>query len=232
MFAAPDPEWQHEADAEVRGSAEELSRRLAAREGSERPYAEVLPGDDIVLRDVKSSLQRFNRQHRVLVHLQLGFPCVHTPGRVPLPIALPINVPNEEAETARARLAGVSDQLHLGDNEVRPHPPDEARGFLRRLLAPFLASRIATAKTGATSPSVGFPFRVETPGRSGLRIHYSPAYFLDPRNVFGNVLSTPVDGSLLPGRYVFGTMAPTARLNWDLAAVYRVPGPPDVAQVF
>jgi hypothetical protein len=103
---------------------------------------------------------------------------------------------------------------------------------LQHRLAPFLAARIATGKDPGLPPQTGFPFRVETPGRSRLRIHYSPAYFFDPTNIFGDKLSTPVDGILLPGRYVFGAMAPEGPLKWDLSAEYRVPGSPEVAQLF
>jgi hypothetical protein len=234
--AVPDPEWRDAADAEVRGPAEELAERLVYADGSEDLFeavVEVGRGENLELQDVHSSLEQFNRQHRVLLHLDVGFPCVDVPGGVPLPVALSLEAPDEDAETARVRLTGESEQLRLGDGEVHPHHPDEARGFLRRRLAPFLASRIATGRDAALAPpNNGFPFRVETPGRTGLRVHYSPAYFFDPTNVFGSVLSTPVDGLLLPGRYVFGTMAPPASPTWDLAATYRVPGRPDVAQVY
>ncbi len=123
--------------------------------------------------------------------------------------------------------------MSLGENPVRPHDPDRARGFLRQRLAPFLAARIVTTSTGVAPPSAGCKFTVETTSGSGLRVHYSPSYFFDPTNVFGNTLSTPVDGYLPPGRYIFGSMAPQATApTFDFAATYRLPGPPDVAQVF
>jgi hypothetical protein len=234
--AAPDPEWGHQADVDARGRANELAERLISRDRSEELVDAVIPVGDrdrIALHDVQNTLEHFNRQQRVLLHLDLGFPCVDMPGGVPLPIGLPIELLPEDAKTARTRLSNESSQLGFGDQEVRQRDPEEARGFLRRRLVPFLASRIATSKSaGPGVPTgTGYQFRVETPGRSGLRVHYSPAYFFDPRNVFGSVLSTPVDGLLLPGRYVFGAMALSAGLKWDLTAVYRVPGPPDVAQI-
>ena len=179
----------------------------------------------------KHPIVHFDRQQRVLSHLDLGFPCVEMPKGVPLPVALKVGDPNEKVETARPRLLREVENLIGGDWQVRGHHPEKARGFLRHRLAPFLAARIATSKDAGLPPHTGFPFRVETPGRSQLRIHYSPAYFFDPTNVFGDVLSTPVDGILLPGRYVFGAMAPETPLKWDLSAEYRVPGSPEVAQL-
>ncbi len=59
------------------------------------------------------------------------------------------------------------------------------------------------------SPGSGLSFEVHT-RLSGKTVYYSPAYFLNPNLVFGHP-STPVRGSLPPGRYVFGidrTFAP------------------------
>jgi hypothetical protein len=41
----------------------------------------------------------------------------------------------------------------------------------------------------------------------GLRVHYSPAYFINPNLVFGSRTS-PVNGTIQPGRYIFGVAGP------------------------
>jgi hypothetical protein len=229
-----EPGWETEADRENRGTAEALAYRLVPEDPSNEELVDrVAPvdgGDDITLEDVHDSLELFNRQKRVLEHLGLAFPCAEIPG-APLPVALPLGDPNEDVDAARARLIRDSDRARFGETPVRPYHPDEARAFVRQRLGPFLAPRIATATVTAASVGPGFQYRVETPGRRGLRIHYSPAYFFNPTNVFGNMLSTPVDGLLLPGRYVFGTTLPPASPTFDLNATYRVPGPPDMVQL-
>lgn len=235
--AVAEPEWNNRADAAVRKSAEALSKELASGRDGEREFAvkrRMLPAlaQGIALDDVEHPIEHFDRQQRVLTHLDLGFPCVEMPSGVPLPVALNVGDPDEKAETARSRLPREAEDLVRGGWRVRGYRSEKARGFLRHRLAPFLAARLATSKDTGVPSRTGFPFRVETPGRSQLRIHYSPAYFFDPTNVFGDVLSTPVDGILLPGRYVFGAMAPEAPLKWDLSAEYRVPGSPEVAQLF
>lgn len=68
--------------------------------------------------------------------------------------------------------------------------------------------------TGESAPHGGLTVRVFnlTPG---LRIHVAPAYFIDDWLFFGHP-STPVEGPLMPGRYVFaadGPMLPRRRID-------------------
>jgi hypothetical protein len=49
---------------------------------------------------------------------------------------------------------------------------------------------------------------------SGLRIHYTPSYFIDWSNVFG-APTTPLSGWILPGRYKFGAMRANGELLTD-----------------
>ena len=226
-----EPGWDRQEDLEVRGDAEQLAERLAF-EPRGRQVRSAHADEAVDLRDVDAALTRFDEQERVVTELGVGFPCIEVEQGPPLPVG----VPPERAEHPNS-LYGALDELHrvapMGGGTLREYEPMEARGFLARRLASFLAPRLAGRAAGArAAPPVGYTFTVETPGKSGLRIHCSPAFFLDPTIVFGNTLSTPVVSQLNPGRFVFGAMGPgDAAPTWDFTANYRIPGPPDVAHL-
>jgi hypothetical protein len=139
------------------------------------------------------------------------------------------------AKEARTQLAYVAERA---GNHVVDLAPLEARRVVRRGLTGYLERRLAAREearrplrrvsdalrrippAGPASP--GLPFRVETRS-SGLRIHWSPAYFFEPDNVFTFGLSTPVDGWLAPGRYIFGAVGPGLPLVWEFDATYDLP---------
>jgi hypothetical protein len=56
-----------------------------------------------------------------------------------------------------------------------------------------------------------------------MRIHWSPAYFFEKEHVFGFGLSTPVEGWLQPGRYIFGAIGPGRDLDFEFEAEYDLP---------
>ena len=234
-FETPGPEWSFDADVRVATLATDLANRLIEAGRSKRKLAQALISEEaraFDLRDVLASLWHFDLQRRMLERRGLYFPCLDMPDSdVPLPIALSLVDPHAPMGTNL-----FAEELALSSlpaSHVNLYDHDRAREFVRGRLMPFLATKISTAKSSSGGPpGSGFPFRVETPGRSGLRVHYSPAYFLGTGGVFGNVLSTPVDGHLPPGRYIFGTMAPAGALKWDRSGVYRIPGPFNIAQVF
>jgi len=98
-------------------------------------------------------------------------------------------------------------------------PPSEAKGFFRNRLTQFLTTRFIGASFVGASDSVappppgtttvtssGLPFCVIT-STQGLRVHYSPAYFINPNLVFGSKTS-PVCENIKPGRYIFGVAGP------------------------
>jgi hypothetical protein len=65
-------------------------------------------------------------------------------------------------------------------------------------------------------------FTVET-SSLGLRVHYSPTYLFKQWDVFGNTLTTPVHGRILPGSYVFGVMGSGMREPRFSDAIFHVP---------
>jgi hypothetical protein len=70
---------------------------------------------------------------------------------------------------------------------------------------PRTAVALGAARAGFTSvvsPYLNLEIQTEEPG---LRIHYTPAYFIDWSHVFGSP-TTPLAGWILPGRYKFGGM--------------------------
>ncbi len=74
---------------------------------------------------------------------------------------------------------------------------------------------LAAAAAGFTTVPRLRQFTVHT-ATSGLRIHYTPAYFINWSNVFGSPTS-PVAGWLQAGRYKFGGMDASANFRFDNA---------------
>jgi hypothetical protein len=95
----------------------------------------------------------------------------------------------------------------------------DALGFLRNRLQSFLEARISGPQEERTGS--GFPFTVYTE-TAGLRIHYSDAYYFDPTNIL-NAPTSPVSGSIMAGRYVFGGAGPREHPVFDFDAEYLVP---------
>jgi hypothetical protein len=75
---------------------------------------------------------------------------------------------------------------------------------------------------GASPINVGLPFKVFTQ-KNSLRVRYTMAYFpdLDNPGVFG-APSSPVNGSITPGKWIFGTDGPDTHLRWD-SGKFEVP---------
>jgi hypothetical protein len=232
---APEPEEERAPDAtSVAGSfpsgADQLAAYLVPQYRRETLLG-ALALTDAPLGDVSAYVKHFDDQEQACLQARLSFPCIHIPDGVPVPIALPTDVFGQSAETMVDALFQEVGPIDYHGHYLKPYHPSEARGFFRQRLGAFLAPRIGT-KTSPPGPEASFPFRVETPGRSGLRVHYSPAYFFDGHNVFGNTPSSPVDGLLPSGRYVFGAAYPPERPTWDFSAEYEVPGTPEVAWLY
>ncbi|QDU66248.1 hypothetical protein Pla86_13140 [Planctomycetes bacterium Pla86] len=85
------------------------------------------------------------------------------------------------------------------------------RSFSRRLVD-FLQARF-DARRSDISGDPGMRFTVHA-NRNGLRVFYSPAYFVCPHTVFGSPTS-PVVQWLQPGRYIFALEEPGGLTYWD-----------------
>lgn len=196
------------------------------------PLVMELQTGGLALADVQASIGRYRYQEVLLEELQAGIPCIILNDDFPLPaLILPLHLPVTTA-TIRYAEAALDDPAGAVGEQSQPvelRPQTEARGFLRRRLAAFLERRVVAQHndgSGNGSPSSpgspGLAFRVATKA-SGLRVHYSPAFFQDSL-LFGNALTTPVDGWLQPGRYIFGAVGEgETSPRWERSAVARVP---------
>jgi len=107
------------------------------------------------------------------------------------------------------------------ESETGPENESEATAADARIRS---AKRAANRKVlrsrslgGAVAGFTGIPTLYQATihtAESGLRIHQSPAYFINWSMVFGS--PTPsVTGWLLPGRYKFGAMNPSGKFRFD-----------------
>jgi hypothetical protein len=231
--------------ADIEASASDLAATLTSSPDDYVPLSPTtirLGQEGVGLSDVQGSLERYRRQEALLRATNRGFPCIQLREDLPLPVSL---LPTENESGHSQGLLAASEQASVPQvqYDVREYDHDEARGFLRRRLSAFLAFRLLgqerhrfgvrdVLRSGippvlATRPGApaapGLPFTVETPGREGLRIHYSPAMFFEPWHQFGSTLSTPVHDWLRPGVWVFGGKAEGEDLRWDLDVAYELP---------
>jgi hypothetical protein len=108
-----------------------------------------------------------------------------------------------------------------GDKDLRIDgvKADDLQERFRELLTKFIGTRSGgedeapTPRTAAALGAASSGFIRQNPyldlevhtNETGLRIHYTPSYFVDWSNVFGSP-TTPSAGWILPGRYKFGAM--------------------------
>jgi hypothetical protein len=205
-----------------------------------------LPPSDIFTADVEMAFERFAEQYRTLRTVgQSFFGLEGRSGRIPfdvdVPQALFAGGGRGRLGTARPRpwsgpiyeqwrrrvtitLSSIADRY----GRVISISPSEALDLVGSGVREFLAVRFS-ARQSNISQAPGLRFEVSTQ-TSGLRIHFSPAYFLNTRTVFGSP-STPVRQWIQPGRYVFGAVGPSTPLQFDLDSHYDIP-PQDQAHLY
>ncbi len=189
------------------------------------------PPTDIYTADVEADAAAFDHQYNVFREYSLPFPCL-TDGRSdPIPLDMTPVVGSvigvysvrhpEDVEWSLRRLSENGDHFEerTGLWYTEPHP-DEARSFFRNRLVRFLFGRIRSDTGRRAAPAPGLVFRVGTQ-RSGLRIHYTPAYFFTEKRTFGAPTS-PVEGWIQPGLYRFGAVGPEFPLTFD-PAEFEIP---------
>ena len=198
--------------------ATNLADQLLSAGNSENASAPPQPAD-IFTADVEFDVARFNIQYEFSMRHGIPFPCLSSPTIYPIPIDISLGgifpglpqldylyygvygpgFPYELAQDIRNRFFQDSNM------EVSMRDPAETRGFFKNRVIQFLATRFNAPKQ-EDAKSVALPFRVVT-SSTGLRVHYSPAYFFNPSLVFGSPTS-PVDDFIRPGRYIFGVAGP------------------------
>jgi hypothetical protein len=172
---------------------------------------------DIYLADVESTVDSFDLQLRLLRRYELGFPSIVHQETEPIPISIAgIFWPNwfvseiqfepfleEFLFMPRRVWLEISGRLYENSGfKVELMEYEKTIQYLRRGLEQFLATRFS-ARRSDISQSPGLFFRVFT-RRRGLRIHYSPSFFIEWR-VFGSPTS-PVGGWIQPGLYKFAAV--------------------------
>jgi len=215
--------------------AKELVDRLLRGLGTEeRAYGSGKI--DIYTVDVEVALEQYEVQFRLHRDLGKPFPCLvsdHT--KYPCPInLLPGIAPWVGFDYIRAgRTLGPrllftifdyleADLFGFGEVRIEYFEPERTIEFLRARLRDFLTTRFG-ARRSDISKSPGIWVRVEA-ASSGLRVHYSPAYFFDSTNIL-NAPTTPVFGWMQPGRYLFGASHPGHKPQFDFTAEYDIPSP-------
>jgi len=95
---------------------------------------------------------------------------------------------------------------------LTPHRPAPSRSVQRVL---HQRGTVGAAAAGFTTIPKLRQFTIHT-AQPGLRVHYTPAYFINWSNVFGSPTS-PVAGWLQAGRYKFGGMDANGNFKFDNA---------------
>jgi hypothetical protein len=117
----------------------------------------------------------------------------------------------------------VSDVVHASEasaHPIVPVPPDSASESFVSRLADFVRTRLSAGGGGDANQRIDDPYgppgtliTVQT-RRRGLRVYYSPFYWLTDDRVFG-APTTPVQGYLEPGDYRFGCSGRGQTMSWD-----------------
>lgn len=208
------PPMDHARDAKA------LTDRLLSDLGSSsRAY--ISQPLEIYVADVEAAVDRLDTQVRFCNRRNLGFPCIVLPEPTPVDwsslFALfePDDWPNFRSVQNYEWLSSMG-PLPIFDilGGIKHVAPAEAISLFRQRLTTFLTVRFS-ARQSNISANPGLNFRVITQG-VGLRVHWSPAYFFDPNNVFGSPTS-PVDSWIQPGKYIFGAAGPTFPLKFESA---------------
>jgi hypothetical protein len=200
----------------------------------EREYTSQELG--IYVADVEIAIDSFDLQLKLLRRFDRGFPCIVHPDTGAIPISLAgIAWPNwlvSEAQSGpfleefffprpRDLWWEIIDRLYERSGfQVKRLEQSEAIGFLHHGLVRFLTTRFS-ARRSEMSRSPGVFFSVFT-RRRGLRVHYSPSFFIEWR-VFGSPTS-PVRGWIQPGLYKFATEGYRFPLAVD-PGDYKIPPP-------
>lgn len=178
--------------------------------------------------DVEASMDRFAFQDRLLRRMHLPSPSVETDdGIIPLDLGLNrVSVLRSSRVLYETVVRLYEYPFFFGGPQalrIVPTSPDEAESGLRKQLQRFLRRRLYSDNRlqNSANSAIGYQFEVTTIS-PGLRIHYSPAYFVNTNLAFGAPTS-PVRACLQPGRYIFGAYLPDPGY-WS-STEYDVPGP-------
>jgi hypothetical protein len=205
-----------------------VDKATAVSQNSVSVAAMVCAPMDIYTADVEFAVQRFAFTIAVCKQNNIRVPIVSSGAfRIPIDITAGISFENYalwEPIAGRSVLEPHLPSLFgipvLSQDEVSVVDSGEAVQLFRGGLQSFLTARFK-ARQSNISQKPGLLFTVSTV-TLGLRVHYSPAFFFNPNNVFGSP-TTPVSAWIQPGKYVFGAVGPHTPLKFDMQAHYTIP---------
>ncbi|HEY0152393.1 MAG TPA: hypothetical protein VGB92_10365 [Longimicrobium sp.] len=185
-----------------------------------------LEASEIFTADVESALDRFALQYALFHELDLPFPGIMA-GGMPVPVDVlsspvwlePLLLYGWGAK-AFDRILQYNRRPGFPSSEFTPISPDVALETLSSRLREFLAIRFSARESNISQkPGLQFEVATTTPG---LRVHYSPAYFINLNTVFSSPTS-PVKQWIQPGRYIFGAVGRYTPLQFDFVSHYSIP---------
>lgn len=180
------------------------------------------------LADVRRDVQRFRNQLGLMYRHELRAPCLEVENDQPYPVPL-LLVPSSrwfalaeedfQHNWLRFEVARRLDNPRMVGGLIRDYSPEDAREFFTYRLGQFLdvrsrdhrpsfRERLANAigppanRSPRKPPAFRFTLLCK---RDGLQAFASPAYAVDDERVFGNTLTSPVEGWLRAGGWICGT---------------------------
>lgn len=199
----------------------------------------------VFLLDVEEASLRFFHQLALLTHLGRECPFVELEQGIKSPLDIVASMPAGISHNAFRSISGfqVVTQIRIAKMigtqaglKVKLFDGPSARTAFSSLLTGFLQQRVESSRgtlKGVVSGSGGsgnYPGLAISPGlnlkvstrASGLQVLYAPAFFVSLQTVFGNSLSTPVVGTIIPGTYVFGAQGTSTPATFE-KAMYAIP---------
>jgi hypothetical protein len=228
MSAPADPDREDYLGATAEERASNLATAMIGTGVNEESATEVASylEPEIVLSDVATDVDRFTDQYNYCRYNNLHIPCLEDGDSEPLPVNLAGILHSSVDPTVyqdpdlivlllnklTEQVGGLAELSHL---TVGQYAPGDAKGFFGERLRRFLIPRCRSRQPEVRMPGhdKGLRFKVHTQ-TSGLRVHYTPAYWHDSNQVFGSPTS-PVEGWIMPGRYRFGAASKSHRLRFD-----------------
>jgi hypothetical protein len=191
----------------------------------------------VFVQDIDDLVERFSDQTQALRQAGIDCPMVMLGIETfaPLDIAGSTKARVQRLHLLTAALFQrlVSDAAHdaasAGFNLTYADPATAQVNF-GSLLTQFLIHRTESALGFFSAGGVPGPGSTALPGANvvvrtnapNLQVLYSPAFFPNVQTGFGNGLSTPVNGAVNPGRYVFGASGPTIGVRFETTQ-YPIP---------
>jgi hypothetical protein len=173
------------------------------------------------LGEVAVDSERFGRHYRLARDLGIGIPCLVIGDTRPRPFEIGVLSEYGASELSFELIQQAHDAVMRSpklalDRRARAwvteiEPRETKRYFLDRV-HDFLAARFVFRRDSPAAGPEYRPFRVVTYA-DGYRVHCSPVYLVKTR--FFGAVTTPVDGSITPGIWMFGVDRPAEPIRWD-----------------